>query len=403
MLKYLILGGGPTGLSIANRLLMNGEKSFLLLEKNSEAGGLCRSTTVDGAPFDIGGIHLLEYGNAFSRDFLFNFMPENEWIQNHWLGKIYIGEQYIDSPFESNIWELDINRQIRYLKDMANTGNVRGDEMPSDYKEWIYWKFGKGIADDYMLPYNSKMFAGVLEDLGVYWLYKLPVVSFEETLRSCLEQKSYGLLPGYGKKSFYYPKKYGYGEVWRRMAENLGDKILYNVSVNSLDFDTLCVNKEFKAETIITTIPWTELKSVYGMPEEIQKSIKELKHTAVRVDYHEGKLNTDAAWVYYPEADIPYHRAMVRHNFCPNSKGYGTETNIAYSQEINSKYSFVNEYTYPVNTKNKEKIIEELLNWAKTKSVIGIGRWGEWRHHNSDVVVKLGVELADKLCGTVEE
>lgn len=199
MLKYLILGGGPTGLSLANRLLMNGETSFLLLEKNDTAGGLCRSVIVDGSPFDIGGIHLLEYGNEVTKNFLFQFMPEEEWIEHSWFGKIFIGDQYVDSPFESNIWEMDIDRQVRYLKDMANTGSVHGDEMPEDYREWIYWKFGKGIAEDYMLPYNSKMFAGLLDELGVYWLYKLPDVSFEETIRSCLEHKAYGKLPGYGK------------------------------------------------------------------------------------------------------------------------------------------------------------------------------------------------------------
>ena len=56
-MKYLILGAGPAGLSVAAKLKQYGEKSFLVLEKEQEAGGLCRSTTVDNAPFDIGGGH----------------------------------------------------------------------------------------------------------------------------------------------------------------------------------------------------------------------------------------------------------------------------------------------------------------------------------------------------------
>lgn len=43
-----------------------------------------------------------------------------------------------------------------------------------------------------------------LDELGTYWLEKLPNVSFEETLRSCLEHKPYGTLPGHAQ--FYYPK-----------------------------------------------------------------------------------------------------------------------------------------------------------------------------------------------------
>lgn len=54
-MKYLILGAGPAGLTVANKLLQYGIKSFLVLERESEAGGLCRSTEVDNSPFDVGG------------------------------------------------------------------------------------------------------------------------------------------------------------------------------------------------------------------------------------------------------------------------------------------------------------------------------------------------------------
>ena len=56
-MKYLILGAGPSGLTLANRLKQMRETSFFVLEKEKEAGGLCRSTQVDGSPFDIGGGH----------------------------------------------------------------------------------------------------------------------------------------------------------------------------------------------------------------------------------------------------------------------------------------------------------------------------------------------------------
>ena len=59
-MKYLILGAGPAGLAIANRLRQQGENDFLVLEMEESAGGLCRSTDVDGSPFDIGGGHFLD-------------------------------------------------------------------------------------------------------------------------------------------------------------------------------------------------------------------------------------------------------------------------------------------------------------------------------------------------------
>ena len=74
--KYLILGAGPAGLSFANRIMQLGENDFVVLEKEQEPGGLCRSKDVDGAALDIGGGHFLDVRRKEVNDFLFEFMPE---------------------------------------------------------------------------------------------------------------------------------------------------------------------------------------------------------------------------------------------------------------------------------------------------------------------------------------
>ena len=51
--KYLILGAGPAGLTFANRLKELSEDSFLVLEKEQEAGGLCRSVMVVAVPLTL--------------------------------------------------------------------------------------------------------------------------------------------------------------------------------------------------------------------------------------------------------------------------------------------------------------------------------------------------------------
>ena len=78
-MKYLILGAGPAGLTLANRLLELGESSVCVLEKESEAGGLCRTKYIQGKPFDIGGGHFLDVRRPKVNEFLFQFMPREEW------------------------------------------------------------------------------------------------------------------------------------------------------------------------------------------------------------------------------------------------------------------------------------------------------------------------------------
>ena len=72
---YVILGAGPSGLAFAHMLLDAGKTSFVVIEAEDEAGGLCRSVEVDGAPLDIGGGHFLDVKNTRVTDFLFRFLP----------------------------------------------------------------------------------------------------------------------------------------------------------------------------------------------------------------------------------------------------------------------------------------------------------------------------------------
>lgn len=399
--KYLILGAGPAGLTFANRLKELSEDSFLVLEKEQEAGGLCRSVMVDGSPFDIGGGHFLDVRRPAVNTFLFRFMPKEEWKLFERDSRIVIGDRQVGHPLEANIWQLPVDSQVEVLSSIARSGCNSGKQKPGKFKDWIIWKLGDRIAEMYMLPYNRKMFADELDELGTYWLEKLPDVSFEDTLRSCLEHRAYGKQPGHA--SFYYPEKYGYGELWLRMAAEIASNILYQVDVTGIDLEkktvTAADGRIWKAEYIITTIPWRSFETIEGMPQEIVSSVKKLKSSAIETRYIGEKLDTKAQWLYIPDEKKPYHRILVRHNFCQGSRGYWLETRkervSLYREE--AEFTYMNEYAYPLNTVGKPEIMDRLLGFCRTKGVYGLGRWGEHCHYNSDLVVELALKLAGKM------
>jgi UDP-galactopyranose mutase len=239
------------------------------------------------------------------------------------------------------------------------------------------------------------MFSNELNQLGTYWLEKLPNVSFEETLLSCLEKKMHGTQPAHAQ--FYYPKKFGYGELWQRMAVAIKKHIHYNVDVASINSNNLTVNDIYEADKIITTIPWLDVKTFVGMPERLQRILKNLKYSSIQTEYFPEKLETQSQWIYYPDPKLSYHRILVRHNFSPNSKGYWTETNSERVIINSGNFKYLNKYAYPLNTLDKSAIMKELLDWAASKNVIGLGRWGEWQHYNSDVTVMKAIELSSKM------
>lgn len=400
-MKYLILGAGPAGLTVANRLRQKGIADFLVLEKEDMAGGLCRSVNVDGAPFDIGGGHFLDVRRPYVNEFLFQFMPEDEWNKYDRDSRIVVKGNMVNHPIEANIWQMKMEDQVEYLKSIAIAGCNIGTSMPETFVDWIYWKLGSKIAEDYMIPYNQKMFNKELNQLGIYWLEKLPNVSFEETLLSCLERRAYGTQPGHSQ--FFYPKKYGYGELWLRMAEAIKYNIEYKKNIKKIDFSTRTVTtadgEKYHAEMIITTIPWTEFEEIVGMPEEIKEHIKELKFSSIQTEYIAENLDTSCQWIYYPDPMLSYHRILVRHNFCSDSKGYWTETNSerVSMEEPNNNFKYMNQYAYPLNTIKKPEIMKKLLSWSNEHNVIGLGRWGEHQHYNSDVTVDLAMKLVDGL------
>ncbi len=398
-MKYLILGAGPAGLTFANKLKQAGETSFLVLEREEMAGGLCRSVNIDESPFDIGGGHFLDVRRPYVNKFLFGFMPEEEWDKYDRDSRIVVNGNTINHPIEANIWQMKMEDQVEYLKSIAVAGCNIGTAMPEEFVSWIYWKLGSKVAEDYMIPYNQKLFSKELNQLGTYWLEKLPNVGFEETLLSCLMKKAYGQQPGHTQ--FYYPKKYGYGELWLRIAESIKENSEYNKVVKGIDFTTKTVTtsdgEKYQADVIITTIPWMEYDIIIGMSEDIRESIKELKFCSIQTEYFAERLDTKAQWIYYPDPKLPYHRILVRHNFCPNSKGYWTETNSERidMEKPNDNFKWMNQYAYPLNTIKKPEIMKKLLAWSREQGVYGLGRWGEHQQYNSDVTVDLAMKMAN--------
>lgn len=393
MYDYIILGAGPTGLTIAHVLKSKGINNFIILEKESEAGGLCRSKEVDGKPLDIGGGHFLDAKNKIATEFLFKFLPEEEWLKYSRISNIIYNDQEMGYPFESHIWQLPIDVQVEFIDSIYKAGCNNNQDMPQDFESWIRWKLGKKIAEEYMLPYNKKIWSIPLKELGTYWLYKLPNVSTKETIKSCLARSLQGKVPAHAH--FYYPKTYGYGEVWKRMAKQLGDKIIYNYPVKKIDASNKSIDSNFNYNNLIVTIPWTRLE-IENCPDLIKNDINQLKHSSIKVGYHSKDLKSNAHWLYIPDENIEYHRILNRRTFVPGSKGYWTETNTLRSN-FKAEFEYNNEFAYPLNTINKPQYINDILEWARSQDIYGVGRWGEWEHMNSDIAVQNAISNINDL------
>ena len=74
--KYLILGGGITGLSTAYHLEKAHQTDYLVVEKNNFLGGLCASEHIQGFTFDFAG-HLLHLHHPYTKNLVRGLLKDN--------------------------------------------------------------------------------------------------------------------------------------------------------------------------------------------------------------------------------------------------------------------------------------------------------------------------------------
>jgi hypothetical protein len=227
--------------------------------------------------------------------------------------------------------------------------------------------------------------------LGVDWLHKLPAASFRDSLQSCLRRQSGGSLPAHGR--FLYPRAHGYGEVWRRIAAALGERFVPRHPVTSVDVTRRTVDDFVQADVIVTTIPWSCWKAMSKLPAAVATAIDQLVHVGVHVDYHPENLPSPAHWIYEPDEGQPYHRQLLRHNFCAGARGHWCEANVRRAGAPGTA-RFTSSHAYPVSTTGRAAAIATVLDWARGHRILGLGRWGTWEHLNSDVAVEQAMTAA---------
>lgn len=405
---YVVLGVGVTGLTVLNCLLKKGVKRIVGLESESEPGGLCRTFYIDGHSCDIGG-HFFQTRFKEVEDFVFSHFPKERFYRiNNRISKIRIDGLDIDYPLEANVWQLPVEKQIEYLISIIRNGESQGRTAPVNYEEWIRWKLGDKVCDDYLIPYNNKLWGVSSSQLDVDWLYKIPRIEVAEVLRnSLLHTQDVNKYPAH--ISPYYPTSGGYGRVMEAIAAPVKEYIKTNTPVFKLRYDMenelWVINDEYFARNVVNTIPWPDLYVALGAPREISKLIEKIKYNKIVISLFETTTNElPYHWRYRPDSGVQHHREFFISNFAKDSKNFGvfTETNLNrfdlnnLSFDGRNIFNYVTPAAYPLPLLGRTQAIHQILEIYKEKKLFGVGRWGEHMHHNQDVCIKNAIDFVEE-------
>ncbi len=408
MLDYFIIGAGITGVTVARLLQQRGDTNFLILEAENEPGGLCRTKIIDGHTLDIGGGHFLCTIYPEVYDFIFSHIPKKQFNHFQRISKIKLADTIIDYPIESNLWQLPQDEQVNYLISTVQSGEVVGLKEPKNYEQWIRWKLGGAIADNYMIPYNQKIWGVKAKEMDIDWLNKIPRLNTEEIIKSCLSKVSdREKFPSHA--SFYYPKQGGFQVIFDAIYKHVKKHVHLNEPVTKLQYkkNYWLINNKYKAKIIINTAPWIYISQALGKPKTLVKQLKFLKANSIVVSLWQEKYNHDWHWLYIPSLKEERHREFYINNYAPTSKksGFFSETNIKRWPNREGKWSngkkplfeYINKFAYPIAVLNHSKAIKKIHEYFRPKNLYGVGRWGQWQYLNMDVCMWQAMQLLKKI------
>jgi protoporphyrinogen oxidase len=305
--KTAILGGGLTGLALARLLHERGDE-VVVLEAEQETGGLCRSKTTNGFTFDIGGSHIIFSRDAEVLSFMRRMIEDNEQRNNRHT-KIFYKGQYVKYPFENGLFQLpDEDRLACTFGFIRNLIAVEKGEIPppKNFRDWIYYTFGDGIAECYLVPYNEKIWKYPTEEMSHHWVDgRIPRPPVEDIIKSAIGIET----EGYTHQAvFSYPLDGGIGALVKAIARPVEQFTRTGFKVSSVKKSgkswIISNGKEsVAADRIISTIPVQHLlPCLEGVPARVHDACRSLKYNSlvcVNVGYKERV--PEISWLYIPD------------------------------------------------------------------------------------------------------
>jgi protoporphyrinogen oxidase len=425
-----IVGAGPCGLACGRELDRLGFPGWSIFERDAWAGGHA-SSAVDpqGFTWDLGGHVVFSHFGEF--DALLDEVMGDDVYEHERSSYVRFGDRWVPYPFQNNLRYLDPETMFECLLGLIE---APGGSVETDFGTWMEATFGTGITRCFMRPYNAKVWATPAEAMSATWIgERVSVVDYRRALRNVLLQRDDR---GWGpNNTFKFPKSGGTGEIYRRLADSLGDRVVFGRELLEIDSERKSLRfgdgmiEEYDA--VVSTMPLDRLVSALAhAPGDLVDAAKELRHTGVRVVGvgYERPLTDDKSWLYFPDGETPFYRATNFAKYSPANvpdanvarySSYLTESAYAGTPDrddlesrvpaalvaaglaedgdpISSVHTIDVEYAYPVPTRERDPALRTIQPWLMDRDVYSRGRFGSWRYEmgNMDHAVKMGIDVA---------
>jgi protoporphyrinogen oxidase len=431
----VIIGAGPCGLACARELSRLGHQDWMIVEASDRPGGLAASVTDEaGFTWDLGGHVVFSHFGEF--DALLQEAMGDEINRHERSSYIRFRDRWVPYPFQNN---------LRYLPDEVVTecleglAQASGGDSSMDFATWVESVFGAGITRHFMAPYNLKVWATRLDRMAATWIAeRVSVIDYERAMRNVRDGRddvAWG-----PNNTFVFPAHGGTGEIYRRIAASLADRVSYGqacLAVNpAAKTLRLADGRQLDYQSLVSTMPLDCLvKSLDDCPDPVREAAERLHHNGVYmvgVGYR-APLQDDKSWMYFPDPELPFYRvtnfakyAAANVPKADTSRYCAYMTEVSYSAEhpepradlerrvehalrragvvegspaVASTHVEDLPYAYPVPSLGRDSALDTIQPWLMEHHIYSRGRFGAWRYEigNMDHAVKMGADVARHL------
>lgn len=391
----VVIGAGITGLAYS----LFSPRETLVLEATSDIGGYCKTTKRNGYVWDYSG-HFFHFNDKDIEAIITQNLPQNAIRKVVKNTKIKYKDILVDFPFQKNIHQLPKEEFVDCLYDLFTAPNTDY----TTFKEMLYCKFGKSIADKFLIPYNSKLYACDMDLLDKDAMGRFfPYANKEDIIRNFREKDNMSY-----NSMFDYP--YGGAiEYVNAISKQLNNcYIKTNAKVKFINLDSKTVidsnGEQYKYENLISTISFPTFLSLCSM--EPKENIYSWNKVVVfNLGFDKKGVVNDTHWIYFPEEKYCFYRVgfydnvlgmnkmslYVELGFDKNAEIY-TETclqqvladlvsaGIVHDEELVDYECVVMDPAYVHINETSTNHCQRMKEKLKKYDVYSIGRYGSWTY-----------------------
>lgn len=324
---HLVLGAGLTGLSTALHAARSSAVPVAVFERAAEVGGKARSRRRDGYTFDITG-HWLHLRDDRVRALAETLFEPGDLVEIERRTGIYTHGAMLPYPFQANLHGLPLpvvqECLATFLEAQVEAG-APGAPAPRTFEEFAVQRFGRGIAEEFFIPYNRKLWGDAYDNLTPDWISRfVPLPDVRQVIGGAIGLRQDGL--GYNVR-YRYPSRGGIDalpQAMGRAVDAAGVPIHTQTDVVRIDpvaREVHTADGRVQAyDRLVSTLPLPELvRRLDGVPQELQDAAGRLRW--VRWRYLDvgttAPVPMDEHWVYVPDPTTPFFRVGCYSNALP--------------------------------------------------------------------------------------